>query len=215
MTERGDLVTPGRTLAPHPGPRKRVAGRLSCARVGSSPCSAPARQRRQGPCSRCFTFMGQPDASMFRYARERMNRFGFDRARRFSALMAVLALYLSGSNTCVLGAWSGDTRMACLTMPKAGAPVPACHHAAPGSKPSGRPAGKPSCCPAPVDVPTAPSLEGDTALATLSAPALASAADAHAPLHPRVWRGHRALPDGQPPTLLDGAPSPARAPPLA
>jgi hypothetical protein len=145
-----------------------------------------------------------------------MNRFGFHRARRISALVAVLALYLSGSNTCVLGAWSGDTRMACLTIPKAGAPVPACHHASPASKPhSGRPVAKPSCCPAPVIVPTAPSLEGDVAVAAPSAPALLAAVDISASTHPSLWRGHRALPDGRPPTRLDDAPSRARAPPLA
>lgn len=140
------------------------------------------------------------------------------RARRIPALIASLALFLLGSNYCVLSALSGDTGMACLTLPgdASSAAVPACHRAAPATdSQSDQPAATPSCCPDPVVAPAPPVVEKadatftpltDAVLATVISFASPTAIDRH---------GHRPAPDGQPPTRLTRAPAPARAPPLA
>ncbi len=140
------------------------------------------------------------------------------RARRTPALIASLALFLLGSNYCVLGALGGDTRMACLTVPgdASSAAIPACHRAAPATDShSKKPTAKPCCCPDPVVAPASPVVEKADAsftplahavLATLISFTSPTAIDSH---------GHRPSPDGQPPTRLSRAPAPARAPPLA
>ena len=147
-----------------------------------------------------------------------MHAFRSHRARRVPALIATLALFLLGSNYCVLSALSGDTRMACLTMPgdASSAAVPACHRAAPASDShSGRPAAKPSCCPKPLLIPSSPVIESaagssvpvvDGVIAAVISFASPAAIDRH---------GQRPVTDGQAPTRLARAPAPARAPPLA
>lgn len=147
-----------------------------------------------------------------------MKRLLSHRSRRVPALIASLALFLLGSNYCVLSALSGDTHMACLTTPgdAASAAVPACHRAAPAKDHgSTKPAAKRSCCPDPVVAPAGPAIEKAdgtlTALphaivapnATLASPA---AIDRHGP---------PPAPDAEPPPRFTHAPTPARAPPLA
>lgn len=146
-----------------------------------------------------------------------MQTFRSRRAHR-PALIAALALFVLGSNYCVLGALCRDTGMACLTTPStaSSAAVPACHHAAPATAShSKQPAARPSCCPDPVVAPASPVVEkwnagftplSDAILASVIAVASPTAIDLH---------GHRPAPDGQPPPRLVYAPAPARAPPLA
>lgn len=150
-----------------------------------------------------------------------MKRFRSHRPRRVPApisALAALALFLLGSNYCVLSALSGDSGMACLTIPgdASGAALPACHGAAPsGDHDSTKPASTPSCCPDPVVAPAAPVIEqadgtftplAHAVLATTISPATQAAIDRH---------GQRTVPDGQPPPRFTHAPAPARAPPLA
>ena len=134
------------------------------------------------------------------------------------ALVASLALYLMGSNYCLLSAWGGNTGMACMTTPGDGSTsaVPACHHAAPvGKSPAGRPVAKRSCCPAPVVAANAPTLAKAEAVPASPAEAVPVAVATLAPPMATDRHGRRAAPDGQPPTRLARAPVPARAPPLA
>lgn len=147
-----------------------------------------------------------------------MKRLLRHRGRRLPALIATLALFLMGSNYCVLSALSGNTRMACLVAPgeASSAAVPACHRAAaPTHSDSKPPAATPSCCPHPVVAPAAPEIEkaddASTALphavlATIIAPSTPAALDRHGP---------RPAPDAEPPPGFAHAPAPARAPPLA
>ncbi len=150
-----------------------------------------------------------------------MKRFRSHRSRRVPAAIsaiASLALFLLGSNYCVLSALSGDTPMACLTLPAdaSAAALPACHGAAPsGDHDSTKPATTPSCCPDPVVAPAAPVIEkadgtftslAHAVLASTISPASPTAIDRH---------GQRSAPDGQPPPRFTHAPVPARAPPLA
>jgi len=148
-----------------------------------------------------------------------MPTFRTARARRLPALIACLALYVVGSNYCLLGAWTGNTDMACLVLPKAGvSPVAAtCRHCAPrqGDSHTRKDTARASCCPAPVVTPSAFSLDRDVATATPTSE-LFVAVNAEPSFQPlSAWHGHRALPDGQPPPRLARAPVPARAPPLA
>ena len=149
-----------------------------------------------------------------------MNRLRRHRARRIPALIVSLALFLVGSNYCLLSAWSGNTRMACMTVLRdaaAATPAPQCHHCAPAGKDSrtgDADAGR-SCCPSPVVVPSAPSLDKEGAVAAPSAAAFLAAAVAPSPLLVGTWHGRPLLPDGQPPTRLTRVPLSARAPPLA
>ena len=145
-----------------------------------------------------------------------MNRLRTHRAPRVAGHIASLALFLLGSNYCLLGALRGDTRMACMLAPGAAtaAAVPSCHHAAPTPKSSSdRPASRPSCCPNPLVVPATPSLQDESGIPA----ATAILANVGEPLGvPAPARhGHVTPPDGQPPTRLTHAPAPARAPPLA
>lgn len=147
-----------------------------------------------------------------------MKRLGSHRARRIPALIASLTLFLVGSNYCVLSALSGDTGMACLTMPSdaSSAAVPACHRAAPATDSgSEEPAAKPSCCPDPVVAPASPVVEkADATFTPLANDALAAVVSI-ASAATIQWHGHRPAPDVQTPTRLARAPGPARAPPLA
>jgi len=144
-----------------------------------------------------------------------MRQFLHHRARRVPALLLGLALFLAGSNYCLLSAWAGNTRMACMATPGAAA-TPRCPHCAPAG-PSSRPhapAGR-SCCPDPVLVPDAPVLAkavashpapSPVALAALVAPSVAPSLSEHSP--PRSSAG-------PPPTGLARALRAPRAPPLA
>ena len=143
--------------------------------------------------------------------------------RRLPALIACLALFVVSSNYCLLIAWGGNTRMACLAVPRDAAAAPTCHHSAPAGQHS--PAGKHSrqgdpnagrsCCPSPVVAPSAPSLDKDAAVAPTSSAAFLAVVPAPSPLLVGSWHGRPPLPDGQPPTRFPSAPLCARAPPLA
>ena len=148
-----------------------------------------------------------------------MNRLRSLRACRVPALIACLVLFVVGSNYCLLSAWSGNTRMACMTVPRdAGAlPVQRCSHCAPSAKhdgPGSASAGR-SCCPAPVVLPSAPSLDKDVAVAAPYAVPFLAVASAPSRWFASAWHGRPRLPDGQPPTRLARARLSARAPPLA
>lgn len=149
---------------------------------------------------------------------DRMKRLRRHRLPAAILSTATLALFLMGSNYCVLSALSGDTRMACLTMPgdASSAAVPACHAAAPASDhDADEPAAAPSCCPDPVVAPIAPVLEkadgvfvplAEAVLASILITASPTAVDRH---------GRPAAPEAEPPPRFIHAPVPARAPPLA
>lgn len=149
-----------------------------------------------------------------------MKRIRSLRARRRPALIACLALFLAGSNYCLLSAWAGNSTMACLVIPgtasaeakapRCGRCAPADEHGSAGETSTGR-----SCCPAPVVAPSAPSIEKASALPGISIAAFIAAASDPAPQYTSVWHGRLLLPDGQPPTRLARAPLSARAPPLA
>ena len=135
------------------------------------------------------------------------------RARRVLVRIACLALFLAGSNFCLLSAWGGNVSMACLTLPGAATQAPArCHHCAPApSSRAGHESGR-SCCPDPVVTPTSIALDrGDMA----AIPAAEMDLAAVTPQPTSAWHGHRASSDGRPPTRLAGAPLSVRAPPLA
>ena len=140
------------------------------------------------------------------------------RARRVPALIASLALFVMGSNFCVLSALSGDTRMACMAMPSdaSSAAVPACHRAAPATDSrSDEPVPTPSCCPKPAIAPASVTVaQAADAFTTLEDALFATVIPVASPdvidLH-----GHRPSPDGQPPTRLTRAPAPARGPPFS
>jgi len=137
------------------------------------------------------------------------------RVRRVPARIACLALFLAGSNYCLLSAWGGNAAMACLSLPVAAAQTPArCHHCAPAGSRAGHENARPSCCPAPVVTPQPLSNDRDDAAAPSSLDLFAAVALA-APQISSVWHGPRVLPDDRPPTRLVRAPLPARAPPLA
>jgi hypothetical protein len=148
----------------------------------------------------------------------RMKRLRRQRARRIPALVASLALFLLGSNYCVLGVLSGDTGMVCMSMPSdaSSAAVPACHRAVPATDSgSEKPAAMPSCCPDPVVAPASPVVEkADAAFTPLADDAIAALVSVAAPASLQ-WHGHRPAPDTRSPTRLARAPVPARAPPLA
>ncbi len=148
-----------------------------------------------------------------------MNRPRNHRAPHPLALIACLALFLAGSNYCLLSAWAGNTKMGCLVTPAtaAAAKAPGCSHCAPAGKHTrtGRAAAKASCCPAPVVAPTLPSIQDSGSVPAHSVAAFLAAAIPQAPLNSSAWQGHTVPPDGQPPTRLARAPLSARAPPLA
>jgi len=145
-----------------------------------------------------------------------MSTFRVLRARRSPALVAALALFLVGSNYCLLSAWAGNADMACLTIPSAAEKSAAgtCHHCAPAKSRAGHESARPSCCPAPVVTPQTPSIDRSMEAAPLASD-LFSAVAFISPQIASAWHGHRVLPDDRPPTRLACAPSPARAPPLA
>jgi len=142
-----------------------------------------------------------------------MSLFRVLRARRLSVRIACLALFLAGSNVCLLSAWGGNASMACLALPKAASAAPArCGHCAPA--PASRPGHEnaKSCCPDPVVTPAAVALDRSDE----ATPPIADVDVVATSLQPAsLWQGHRALPDGRPPTRFARAPLPARAPPLA
>jgi hypothetical protein len=149
-----------------------------------------------------------------------MNRRRRLRAPLVPALIGCLALFVVGSNYCLLSAWGGNAGMACLVLPgtaSAAAKAPQCSHCAPATNPAhtrNAPA-KPSCCPAPLVAPSAPSIQNEGADPAPSAMACLVAASVPSPLSTSAWHGRLLLPDGQPPTRLARAPLSARAPPLA
>jgi hypothetical protein len=143
-----------------------------------------------------------------------MNRIRNQVGGRAPTLIA-LALFLIGSNYCLLSGWNGRTPMACLgvgrvTNAKA---IPACHQKPAGK--TGAPAAKRSCCPDPIVVPSAPAHDAAShAVVTGVSAALSVLAPEPATPLGGVWRGHPPARDGRPPTDLTRAPLPARAPPL-
>lgn len=144
-----------------------------------------------------------------------MSAFRVLRARRVPAIVAGLALFLVGSNYCLLGAWGGNAAMACIALPATAAQTPArCHHCAPASSRAGHENTRPSCCPAPVVTPQALSIDRHD-VATPIAFDLFAVVASPSPQLASAWHGHRVLPDGRPPTRLARAPLLARAPPLA
>jgi hypothetical protein len=130
--------------------------------------------------------------------------------------LLTLAVFLLGSNYCLLSAWSGNTRMLCMSAPAAKA-GPVCSHCGPAHHAPGAPdhtAGR-SCCPPPALAPSLVSLDGNVAVAA-QLPALNAVLLAHdVPQLTSTWFGHPPLHDGQPPTPLVRALLGARAPPLA
>jgi len=137
-----------------------------------------------------------------------------------------LALFLAGSNYCLVGGIAAHFGAHVSCMASAGAPSGSCH-AAPASSHCARAAGKtarghsapsrtatPPCC-----VALAPVLASTGVKIFASAPALAlplglAADELAAPLH-ASWRGHRIFRDSGPPPLHPRAPLSPRAPPLA
>ena len=165
-----------------------------------------------------FTVPGQHTGRYIRYAMRLMKRFLSHRGRRLPALLATLALFLMGSNYCVLSALSGHTPMACLSMPgdASSAAVPPCHRAAPSQDPHhGKPAAKRSCCPDPVVAPTAPTIEKMDAASTVLPHVVLATVASHASPAALDRHGPRPVPDAEPPPRFAHAPAPARAPPLA
>ena len=131
-----------------------------------------------------------------------------------------IALFVTGSNYCLLSAWGGNTRMACMVAPGASsatAAPPRCRHCSPPGQTShaGRETAGRSCCPDPVLVPSAPSL--DTMVASHAAPSAAVLASVTAPSVEPFCSEHSPprLSAGPPPTGPACAPSAPRAPPLA
>jgi hypothetical protein len=143
-----------------------------------------------------------------------MNRRRFRRVR-LPALIASLALFLAGSNYCMLSAWAGNSKMACMVAPATTTKARTCGHCAPVKSNGGKTTASRSCCPAPLVAPSAPSVEKASAFPGPSVAAFIAAVIDLSPLHPSAWLGRLALPDGQPPTRLVSAPLAARAPPLA
>jgi len=149
-----------------------------------------------------------------------MRRLIRHRARRVPAILFCLALFLAGSNYCLLSAWGGNTRMACMVSPggaTAAAATPRCHHCAPTGRASraGHETAGRSCCPDPVLMPAVPSLDkvvpshaspSRSVLAAVAAPSVEPIRSRHSP--PRLLAG-------QPPTGPASAPLAPRAPPLA
>lgn len=145
-----------------------------------------------------------------------MNLFRARRVR-LPALVACLALFLAGSNYCLLSAWAGNTSMACLVAPgeAPAAKAAKCGHCAPATKPAtGGETGQ-SCCPAPVVTPSAPTVEKGSAFAGPPVTAFIAAVIVSSAPHASAWHGRQHVPDAQPPTRLARPPLPARAPPLA
>jgi hypothetical protein len=132
-------------------------------------------------------------------------------SRRLPAIVVCLALFLLGSNYCVLAAWSGHVRMDCMSVAAAVKAKPTCPRCA--SHAGKHAEAKPSCCPAPVVQPSAPSIEKAAIL--YMGPVLAAAIDADATPPLTAHRGDIAACESPPPTRLARAPLPARAPPLA
>lgn len=147
-----------------------------------------------------------------------MNRLIRHRARRIVALTTCLALFVVGSNYCLLSAWGGNVEMACLRVPGVVAkPASAgCHHCPPArDSRAGSEDARPSCCPAPAVAPSAPAMDRDGAGLLDASSLFVAVVVTPSPQLASAWHGHRVLPDGQPPTRLAAAPLPARAPPLA
>ena len=145
-----------------------------------------------------------------------MNAFLDPRARRIPVLLC-LALFLAGSNNCLLGAWAGRDAMTCMMLPNKGiAPHACCHRAATtANAPAKQPAAKRSCCPDPAVVPSAFAAQKEDAVsAAPMVPSLAAVSMA-APLVASTWNGRPAAANESPPASHHRAPAPARAPPLA
>ena len=136
-----------------------------------------------------------------------------------AGIALALALFLAGSNYCLVGtvAAAFGAHVSCMA-PAGSRPAAAicsrCAHSAPGSRaPAPARAGTPPCCVAlaPVlAISGAKLVAGEIATAAPAAPA----ADQQAPLL-NQWLGARDAREAGPPPLHAGAPLPARAPPLA
>jgi hypothetical protein len=144
------------------------------------------------------------------------------RVHRAAASLA-LALFLTGTNYCLVGtiAVAFGARVSCMA--PAGAASTSCHasagasHCAHSQTPSKQQApvrtGTPPCCVALAPVLATHGLKivtGDLAVAVQVAPATDAPASALAD-----WHGHRVSCDAGPPSLHARAPLSSRAPPLA
>lgn len=132
-------------------------------------------------------------------------------AIRAAALIACLALFLAGSNYCLLAGWSGIGDMACLRVPAPETNPSVCGKCTGHDETSADTAQR-SCCPAPAVAPSAPTIDKADAPAVLLI-ALATEAPASPAL--ASHRGRPAASESPPPARLVRAPLPARAPPLA
>lgn len=204
----GDELSPGWRALPWRGSRAQA------------PVRAPGTRCPRGGLGRIgrFTVPGQHASRYIRYPMCLMKRLRSHRARRLPTLIAAIALFLTGSNYCMLSALAGDTRMACLATPgdASEAAVPACHRAAARTPSDTKPpAATPSCCPDPVVAPLAPTIDKSDGAITLPPHALVATLDS--PASPAVIDRHGPPPaaDAEPPPRFAHAPVPARAPPLA
>jgi len=168
-----------------------------------------------------LTVRGQPPGPRCRYYRC-MKR---PRHRSRGASVFALALFLAGTNYCLVGGVASHfgARMSCM----APATAPGSCHAAPASThcaQAGAPAqgsshngpvrtATPPCCVALAPVLAAPGVEIPAGALALALP-VPPAADEAAPLL-ASWLGYRVTRDAGPPALHPRAPLSARAPPLA
>jgi hypothetical protein len=127
-----------------------------------------------------------------------------------------LAVFLLGSNYCLLSAWSGNTRMACMTAQSAAA-APVCSHCGSAAKaPRGtHPASGRSCCPPPAVAPLQVSIDASVTVATAFPLLMAVLATDETQQITSTWFGHPPLHDGQLPIPLVRALLSTRAPPLS
>ena len=130
-----------------------------------------------------------------------------------TASVLCLAVFLIGSNYCVISAWSGNVRMACLTAPATPTKAPKCSHCSTAGH-SAKKDAQPSCCPAPVVTPSAPAIDKHQATAPVNL-ILGLVAAAQIDELSAAPCGRPAASESPPPTRLVHAPLPARAPPLA
>ncbi len=147
-----------------------------------------------------------------------MHRLNHPSARRSALVLAGLALFLLGTNYCLVGAIAGADRMpmACMMPPAADAdasPAGHCHGKA-SDDDAGAPPPTLPCCVAFAPV-VAPAVAfGDAGALPLVGVVVT---DAFVSFDAPAASGHllRAPPDGPPPDVASRAPLSSRAPPLA
>jgi hypothetical protein len=139
-----------------------------------------------------------------------------------------LALFLAGSNYCLVGGIAAHFGARVSCMAPAGAASGSCHaapasshcaraaSAAGSSRNHARPArtATPPCCVALAPVVASTGVKIFASAPALALPVVPAADVVAAPLH-ASWRGHRIFRDSGPPPLHPRAPLSPRAPPLA